>query len=325
MNHVRIIGTGSKAPEKVLSNHDLEKLVETSDEWITTRTGIKERRIAEDGIASSDMGYEASLKALEAAETDPSELDVIIVGTVTPDYMMPSTGCLLQSKLKAKNAYGFDLAAGCSGFLYALHVGYGLIKSGTAKKILVVGTETLSRIMDYEDRSTCILFGDGAGAVVLSGSDEPGIMSSCLNADGDDWELLYIPGGGSKIPASKESVENKDHYMKMNGRDVFKIAVKSMEAATMQALEEAGIQPEDIDLLIPHQANWRILEAVRKRLDLPEDRLFSNLDKYGNTSAASVPLALDEAVRSGKAKKGDIILFTVFGGGFTWGSTVVRL
>lgn len=325
MNHVRIIGTGSKTPDKILSNHDLEKMVDTSDEWITARTGIRERRIAEEGVASSDMGYEASLKALEAANTDPNEIDAIIVGTVTPDYMMPSTGCLLQSRLGAKKAYGFDLAAGCSGFLYALHVGNGLIKSGTADKILVVGTETLSRIMDYEDRSTCILFGDGAGAVVLSRADEPGIMSSCLNSDGDDWKLLYIPGGGSRIPASKESIENKDHYMKMNGRDVFKIAVKSMESATMQAIEEANIKPEDIDLLIPHQANFRILEAVRKRLDLPEDRLFSNLDKYGNTSAASVPLALDEAIKSGRAKKGDIILFTVFGGGFTWGATVVRL
>ncbi|MGH7884212.1 MAG: beta-ketoacyl-ACP synthase III [Thermodesulfobacteriota bacterium] len=325
MKHVRIIGTGSKAPDKILSNTDLEKMVETSDEWITARTGIKERRIAEDGVASSDMGYDASLKAIEAANIDPLELDVIIVGTVTPDYLMPSTGCLLQSKLGAKNAYGFDLTAGCSGFLFALHVGNGLIKSGSAKKILVVGTETLSRIMDYEDRSTCILFGDGAGAVVLSQSDEPGIMSSCLSSDGDDWQLLYIPGGGSRIPASKESIENKDHYMKMNGRDVFKIAVKSMESATIKAIEEAGIKPEDIDLLIPHQANYRILDAVRRRLDLPEERLFSNVDKYGNTSSASVPLALDEAVRSGRAKKGDIILFTVFGGGFTWGATVVRL
>lgn len=325
MNHVRIIGTGSKAPEKVLSNVDLEKMVETSDEWITSRTGIKERRIAEKDVASSDMGYEASLKAIEAAGISPEELDAIIVGTVTPDYLMPSTGCLLQSRLGAKNAYGFDLTAGCSGFLYAIHVANSLIKSGPAKKILVVGTETLSRIIDYEDRSTCILFGDGAGAVVLSSSDEPGIMSSCLNADGDNWELLYIPGGGSRIPASEGSLKNRDHFMKMKGNDVFKIAVKSMESATLKAIEEANIKPEDIDLLIPHQANYRILEAVRRRLDLPEDRLFSNLDRYGNTSSASVPIALDEAVRSGKAKKGDIILFTVFGGGFTWGSTVVRL
>lgn len=307
-----------------MTNFDFEKIVETSDEWILTRTGIAERRIAGSNMASSDMAYEASLKALEASGTDPDEIDGIIVGTITPDYFFPSTGCILQSKLKAKKAYAFDLLAGCSGFLYALHVADGLIRSGSAKTLLVVGAETLSRIIDYEDRSTCILFGDGAGAAVLKSSDEPGVLSSCLSSNGDQWELLYMPGGGSKIPATIESVQNKEHFLKMKGNDVFKVAVKSLENASIEAIEKAGLTPDDIDFFIPHQANLRILEAVRKRLDLPEEKVFCNLDRYGNTSSASVPIALDEAVRNGDIKEGSTVLFAAFGAGFTWGASVVR-
>ena len=325
MNHVKIIGTGSAAPDKVLSNNDLETLVETSDDWITARTGIKERRIADENTASSDLGYEASVKALESANIDASEIDGIIVGTITPDFLFPSTACLLQSKLGARGVLAFDISAGCSGFLYALHVGYGMITGGTADKLLIVGAETLSRVVDYEDRSTCILFGDGAGATVISRSDEPGILSSIMNSDGKDWQLLYQPGGGSRIPATEESIRNKEHFLKMEGKDVFKVAVKSMENATVEVIKDANLDPSDIDLLIPHQANYRIIEAIRKRLDMPEEKVFCNLDRYGNTSSASVPIALDEAIKIGKAKKGDTVLFAAFGAGFTWGASIVKL
>lgn len=324
LKFAKISGTGSYSPEKVMTNHDFEKIVDTSDEWIKTRTGISERRIAENNIATSDMAYEASLLALESADTDPEKIDGIIVGTVTPDYFFPSTGCVLQSKLGAKNAYAFDLLAGCSGFLYALHVADGLIKSGSADTLLVIGAETLSRIVDYEDRSTCILFGDGAGAVIVESAGEPGVLSSCLNSNGDQWELLYIPGGGSRIPASPESIKNRQHFIKMKGNDVFKVAVKSLETASLEAIEKAGLNPEDIDYFIPHQANYRIIEAVRKRLDFPEEKVFCNLDRHGNTSSASVPLALDEAVRNGDITKGSTVLFAAFGAGFTWGASVVR-
>ena len=303
---------------------DLEKLVDTSDEWIQTRTGIRERRIAEPDMATSDIAYEASLKALESAGVDASDLDGIIVGTVTPDYLFPSTACILQSRLGAKKAFAFDLLAGCSGFLYALQAGKGIIGCGDAKKLLVIGAETLSKITDFEDRATCILFGDGAGAAVITASDTPGILSTCLGANGDEWELLYMPGGGSRIPPSEESIRNKEHYLKMKGKEVFKEAVKALESSSLEAIRMADITPEEIDLFIPHQANYRILDAVRRRVGLPEEKIFSNLDRYGNTSSASVPLALDEAVRSGRVKEGDTILISVFGAGFTWGAAVVR-
>ena len=325
MKYVKIIGTGSSVPEAVLSNSDLEKMVDTSDEWITSRTGIKERRIADKDTASSDIAYEAAEKALKAASVNPSDLDVIIVGTITPDFIFPSTGCVVQSLLGAEKAYAFDLMAGCSGFLYTLHVAQGIIKSGAAEKILVIGVDTLSKVTDFEDRSTCILFGDGAGAAVLTASDEPGILSSILNSDGRDWDLLYVPAGGSRTPIAEEVLKTRDQYIKMKGNDVFKVAVKSMESATINAIKEAGLAPEDIDLFVPHQANQRILEAVRKRLNFPEEKVFVNLDKYGNTSGASVPLALDEAIRQGRVKEGNLVLFAAFGSGFTWGASVVRL
>ena len=325
MKYVKIIGTGSSVPDAILSNSDLEKMVETSDEWITSRTGIKERRIADENTASSDIAYEAAEKALKAAGVSPQQIDVIIVGTITPDFLFPSTGCVVQSLLGAKNAYAFDLMAGCSGFLYVLHVAQGIIKSGGAEKILAIGVDTLSKVTDFEDRSTCILFGDGAGAAVLSASEEPGILSSLLSSDGRDWDLLYVPAGGSRTPINEQTLKTRDQYIKMKGNDVFRVAVKSMESATINAIKEAGLEPEDIDLFVPHQANQRILEAVRKRLNFPEEKVFVNLDKYGNTSGASVPLALDEAIRQGRVKEGNLVLFAAFGAGFTWGASVVRL
>ncbi len=324
MSFVKFLGIGSAAPEKVLSNFDFEKMIDTSDEWIRSRTGISERRIAEPDVASSDLGYEASIKALEDASIGPEDIDGIIVGTITPDFIFPSTACVLQKLLGAKNAFAFDVLAGCSGFIYALHVAKGLIQGGSAKKLLVVGAETLSKIMNYEDRTTCILFGDGAGAAVITASETPGILSSCLGANGDGWEYLYMPGGGSRIPTSEESVKNGSHFLQMQGKEVFKEAVKALQSSSLKAIEQAGITPDQIDLLIPHQANYRIIEVVRKRLELPEEKVFSNLDRYGNTSSASVPIALDEAVKSGRLKKGDIVVFSAFGAGFTWGASVVR-
>ena len=324
MSFVKFLGIGSAAPEKVLSNFDFEKMIDTSDEWIRTRTGIAERRIAESDVASSDLGYEASLRALEDSSMSPEDIDGIVVGTITPDHIFPSTACVLQSKLGAKNAFAFDVSAGCSGFIYALHVAKGMIQGGDTKNLLVVGAETLSKIMNYDDRTTCILFGDGAGAAVISTSDTPGILSSCLGANGDHGDLLAMPAGGSRMPTSEETVKNGSHFLQMEGKEVFKEAVKALQSSSLEAIKMADITPDDIDLLIPHQANYRIIDAVRKRLELPEEKVFSNLDRYGNTSSASVPIALDEAVKSGRLKKGDIVVFSAFGAGFTWGASVVR-
>lgn len=324
MSGVRIAGTGISIPQKILSNADLEKVVDTSDEWIRTRTGIAERRIATPDVATSDMGYEASVRAMHDAGIVSEDIDAIVVATATPDYLFPSTACLIQSRLGAKRAYAFDISAGCTGFVYALQVGKALIDAGNSEIILLVGSETMSRVTDYEDRTTCILFGDGAGAVVLAKSEMPGILSISLGADGDAWQLLYMPGGGSRLPATQQSVRERLHYLKMEGKEVFKEAVKAMESASIKAIKEAGISPDEIDLFISHQANYRIMEAVRKRLDIPPEKVFMNVDRYGNTSAASVPIALEEAVRSGKIRRGDIILFSAFGAGFTWGAAVVR-
>lgn len=324
MSFVKFLGIGSAAPEKILSNLDLEKMIDTSDEWILSRTGIAERRIVEPEVATSDLAYEASIKALEDASMDPEDIDGIVVGTITPDYIFPSTACVLQSLLGANNAFAFDVLAGCSGFIYALHVAKGLIQSGGSKNLLVVGAETVSKIMNYEDRTTCILFGDGAGAAVITTTDTPGILSSCLGANGDGGKFLYMPAGGSRMPTSEETVKNGSHFLRMEGKEVFKEAVKALQSSTLEAIKQANITPDDIDLLIPHQANYRIIEAVRKRLELPEEKVFSNLDRYGNTSSASVPIALDEAVKSGRLKRGDIVVFSAFGAGFTWGASVVR-
>jgi 3-oxoacyl-[acyl-carrier-protein] synthase-3 len=317
LSFAKITGTGICIPDKVLSNKDLETLVDTSDEWIKARTGISERRILEKDKATSDMCYEACLQALKNSSTDPEEIDGIIVGTVTPDYMTPSVACLLQDKLKTRKIFAFDVSAGCSGFIYCMSIAKAMIENGQAKKLLVAGSENLSKIVDYTDRGTCILFGDGAGAVVIEESETPGIMSVCLGASGKEAELLYTPGGGSKDPTGSR-------FLVMQGKEVFKEAVKVIQSNSLEAIEAAGLTPKDIDLFIPHQANMRIIEAARERLDLPIEKCFVNIEKYGNTSSASVLLALHEALQESKIKEGDHILFSVFGAGFAWGSAVLK-
>ena len=322
---IGILGTGSYLPEKVLTNHDLEKMVETSDEWIRSRTGIRERRIAKDGEASSDLAYHASMEAIKQAGISVEDLDMILVATVTPDMFFPSTACLLQHKLGARQVPAMDLSAACSGFLYALNTAYQFALSEQYRYILVVGVECLSKIVNWKDRSTCVLFGDGAGAVVIGPVEEGyGFLSFELGADGSGGELLLIPGGGSRHPATEESVKQGLHYIQMNGGEVFKFAVRVMEQASLSVVEKAGYKKEDIRLLIPHQANLRIIESARRRLGLSEDQVVVNLDKYGNMSAASVPVALDEAIRQKRLSKGDLVVFVGFGGGLTWGASAMR-
>jgi 3-oxoacyl-[acyl-carrier-protein] synthase-3 len=323
--YVRIMGTGSAAPDRVLTNADLEKMVDTSDEWITARTGIKERHIAPDGLASSDYAYEASLKALEKSGVSVDEIDLIIVGTVTPDAPLPSTACILQDKLKAKIAAVVDIVAACSGFIYGLEYAKALIQTGQKKKALVVGVETLSKIVNWKDRNTCVLFGDGAGAAVVSGSDKPGgILATFTKADGSLARLLQVPAGGGRTPINTDNIGNGDRYIQMQGPEVFKSAVKAMGEAATTILEKSGTDSKNIDLMIPHQANIRIIQATAKRINLPMERVFVNIQKYGNTSAASIPIALDEAVRTGRIKEGDKIMLVAFGAGFTWGSVLVE-
>lgn len=308
-----------------MSNNDLARLVDTSDEWIMTRTGIKERHVAGDGEATSTFAYQAALKALEMAGITAGDLDMIIVATVTPDMLTPSVACLLQHKLEAYQAAAFDISAGCTGFLYALSTADSFIRAGNCSKVLVVGAESLSKITDYTDRTTCILFGDGAGAVVLSREQgQQGILSTLLYADGSCSDLLYMPGGGSAHPASPETIAKRYHYLKMDGNKVFKRAVKALEDCVTQILEKNKITGDQIALLISHQANLRIIQAIAKRLELPKEKVFVNIQKYGNTSSASVPIALDEANRQNRIKKNDLLLMNAFGAGFTWGSALVR-
>ncbi|MHA7962987.1 beta-ketoacyl-ACP synthase III [Paenibacillus sp. CAU 1782] len=324
LHPVGIIGTGKYTPERILTNQELERMVETNDEWIVTRTGIKERRIAADTEATSDLAYQAALKALEAAGLTAADLDLIIVATITPDMFFPSTACLLQNKLGAAKAAAFDLSAACSGFIYGLATASNMIATGMYKHALVIGAETLSRITDYTDRNTCILFGDGAGAVVLGRVPEGrGFRSFELGADGSGGELLKISGGGSRIPASQQSLEDKKHFIHMAGNDVFKFAVRIMGGAAEEALAKAGMTKGDVDLLVPHQANIRIIQSAMNRLDLPEDKAMINLNKYGNMSAASIPVALAEAVEQDRVKEGDCLVFVGFGGGLTWGASVL--
>jgi len=321
-----ITGTGSFTPEKVLTNADLEKMVETTDEWITTRSGIKERRIADKETAASDLCLEATKKAMAEAKIKPEELDLILIGTVTPDYLLPSTACILQDRLGAKNAAVMDIVAACSGFIYGLSVAQAFIYSGKYKTILVIGVEVLSKITNWNDRNTCVLFGDGAGAAIVQRTQEnnKGILATYICGDGSLANLLHIPVGGTRTPLTKENIDKGDQYIKMEGSEVFKSAVRSMGDAALKALKEANISSEQIDLLIPHQANIRIIEATAKRLKMPMEKVFVNIDKYGNTSAASIPIALDEARKSGRIKPGDITLLVAFGAGFTWGSAVIR-
>lgn len=322
---VGIIGTGRYVPEKILTNQDLEQMVDTSDEWIVTRTGIRERRIAAADQASSDLAYEAAKLAIERAGISAEDIDLIIVASITPDHFFPATACLLQEKLGAKRAAAFDLSAACSGFIYGLANGSNFIAAGIYKHVLVVGAECLSKITDYTDRNTCILFGDGAGAVVLGEVPEgKGFQSFVLGADGSGGPLLEMAGGGSRMPSTMNSIEQKKHYMYMNGREVFKFAVRIMGSAAEEALEKAGLNKSDIDLLVPHQANIRIVESALERLQLSEEKCMVNLHKYGNVSAASIPIALAEAVEEGRISSGDCVVLVGFGGGLTWGSSVIR-
>jgi 3-oxoacyl-[acyl-carrier-protein] synthase-3 len=318
----RIAGTGSYLPEKIVTNADLEKIVETTDEWIASRTGIRERRRAADGETTGDLAFYAATHALEAAGVKASEIDLIVLGTTTPDLIFPSTACLLQHRLGANGCAAFDVNAACSGFLYALGVADQFIRCGTSKKALVVGSETLSRMIDWSDRSTCVLFGDGAGAVVLEPSEEPGIITTKLHADGGYKHLLYNPVGVSA--GFLDSEPNHGIRVMMAGSEVFKVAVKTLDRIVGETLEAANMHESDVDWLIPHQANLRIIEATAKRLKLSMDRVVVTVDRHGNTSSGSVPLALDEAVRSGRIQRGQNVLLEAFGGGFTWASALLK-
>lgn len=325
MIRAKVIATGSYVPEKVLTNFDLEKMVDTSDEWIIERTGINQRRIARDDQAASDLAYEASKAALESAGLKPKDLDLIIVATVTGDMPLPATACILQHRLGAKKAAAFDVNAACSGFIYGLSIGDKFIRSGSHKRVLVVGTEILSKFTDWTDRTTCVLFGDGAGAVILERTEEDrGIIETRIHSDGSMWDLLHTPGGGSKNPPSSETIRKRYHYIKMKGNETFKVAVRTLEDLVVATLKHNKLEPSKLSLLIPHQANRRIIQATAKRLNLPMEKVVMNLNRYGNTSAASIPIALDEAFRAGRIKKDDYILLEAFGGGLTWGSALIK-
>ncbi len=321
----RIIGTGSYLPERILTNHDLEKMVDTNDEWIVSRTGIRERRIAADHECTSDLATAAAKRALDMAGVAAAEIDLIVLGTVTGDYPWPATACIVQNNLGAVNAYAYDLSAACSGFLYALASANDYILSGRGKRALVIGAETFSRIVDWTDRNTCVLFGDGAGAVVLEAQEsESGVLSCHMHSDGSYLNLLYQPGFGTKHVPTVAGLEELLPYVKMQGNEVFKVAVRSLTDVSQEALAANHVTAADVNQFIPHQANLRILEATTRRIGLTEDQCFINVDKYGNTSGATIPIALDEAVRGGLLAPGDLILTAAFGGGFTWGSALIR-
>jgi 3-oxoacyl-[acyl-carrier-protein] synthase-3 len=312
-------------PSTVVTNHDLEKRVDTSDEWIRTRTGIRERRIAAEGEGVSVYAYEAGRQALEAAGVDPKDVDMIIMATVTPDMPIPATACLLQHRLGCVNATAFDMQAGCSGFIYAQSVAKQFLVTGRLRHILVIGAELLSKYLDWSDRTTCILFADGAGAVVMSSGEPPqGVLASAMHTDGTMTDFIYLPGGGAKNPPSHATLDQGLHFIRMRGNETFKMAVRSIEEVCREVLEAAEIEPKDVDWFIPHQANRRIIDAVGHRLGIEDERCYVNIDRYGNTSAASIPIALDEAVREGKVKRGDVVLMAAFGAGLTWAASVVR-
>lgn len=328
----RILGTGHYLPPIVRTNHDLEKMVETSDEWITERTGIKERRIAPDGVVTSDMATAAAKQALEAAELRPKDLDMILVGTVTPDMPMPATAVFVQQKLGAGTCPSMDLSAACAGFIFGLSIADQFIRSGTAKNVLVVGVELLSRVIDWEDRTTCVLFGDGAGAVVLgpangasAGGKPRGILSTKIQSDGALAQSLMIPGGGSVQPQSLEVLEHKRHKVHMKGQDIFKVAVKNLYSATKEALDMTGMTADEVDWICPHQANLRIIDFAATRLGVPKDKVLVNIDRVGNTSSASIPILLDESLRAGKIRPGDTVAMCALGAGISWGGAIVRM
>jgi 3-oxoacyl-[acyl-carrier-protein] synthase-3 len=322
---VSITGVGSYVPARVLTNAELEKMVDTTDAWITSRTGIKERRIAAPNEATSDMGVEAARRALANAGVTPDQIDLIIVATITPDMLFPSTACLVQQKLGATRAAAFDIEAACSGFVYALDIASHFVASHTYNTVLVIGAEKMSSVVDWTDRNTCVLFGDGAGAAVLQNRPNAhGLLTTCLGSDGGKAGLLELPAGGSACPATADSVAKKLHYLRMDGKETFKNAVNAMVAAATEALGRCGVSIADVKCIIPHQANQRILSAVAERLEAREDQIFINVDRYGNTSAASVAIALDEAVAAGRIKRGDLVLLVVFGAGLTWGAALIE-
>lgn len=321
-----LTGTGSSLPEKRLTNDDLAKLVDTSDEWIVQRTGIKERRVASAGESTLNFASKAATSALKAAGLEPKHIDLILCGTVTPELSMPATACLVAASLGLDRTPAYDLSAACSGFLYGLSTATAFIESGRHKNVLVIGAETLSRVVDYQDRSSCILFGDGGGAVVLSRSQEPrrGVLYTSMYADGNGWEYLYTMPG-SRHPISPEMIASRQHFMKIRGRDIYKFAVTRFNELIDDALEKSGLTIDDVKLIVPHQVNLRIIDSAMERLKLPREKVFVNIDKYGNTSAASIPIALDEAVKGGKLKKGDVVLMVAFGAGLTWANAVIRM
>jgi 3-oxoacyl-[acyl-carrier-protein] synthase-3 len=320
-----VIGWGKYVPQRVLKNGELSELVDTSDEWIRTRTGIRERHLAEDGETTADMAVQAARQALEVARFSPSQVELIIVATVTPDHLFPSTACLVQDVLGATRAAAFDLSAGCTGFVYGLSIAADMLSSGSYQTALVIGAETLSSITDWTDRSTCVLFGDGAGAVVLQrGENEGGVIASSLGSDGSGGDILWLPAGGSRIPTSQRSIDERLHFIHMKGREVFRFAVKVMREATCEVLEKAGHTLDDLTLLIPHQANQRIIEAAGRSLDLSPEMVYSNVEWYGNTSAASIPIALSEAAERGRIQTGDLVVCVGFGAGLTWGAAAIR-
>ncbi len=320
-----ITGIGSFLPKKILTNADLVKMLDTTDEWITKRTGIKERRIVDNGAATSDLAIEASLRALDDAKVLPSEVDLIITSTITPDCLFPSTSCFIQEKIGANNAGAFDILAACAGFIYALSIAKNFIISGSTKTVLVVGAECLSKITDYTDRSTCILFGDGAGAAVVQRSNgKREIIKTHLFADGSQADILTLPAGGSKLPTSHETVDSRSHYIQLKGKEVFKIAVNNMIDVIIKTVSENNMKIEDIDLIVPHQSNIRIIEAAMEKLNLPKEKAFINIDRYGNTSSASIPIAIDEIEKAKMLKPGNTVLLVAFGGGLTWSSSIIK-
>ena len=323
--YLKIVSTGIAVPEKILSNQDLEKMVDTSDEWIMTRTGIRERRISPPGVASSDLGTEAALETLKSAGMSPQDVELIMVATASSDYLFPSTACVIQKNLQAVRATAFDISAACSGFLYGMTVAESLMLAGHYSNALIIGAETLTKITDYKDRSTCVIFGDGAGAMLVTlGNDKSGLFSSHLGSDGKFTDLLNLPAGGSRLPATFETIKKHQHYIKMEGNELFKVAVRAMEEAAHLTLKKAGLTTADVDLLIPHQANMRIINSLVKRLGISQDRVYINIDRYGNTSAASIPIAYHEARTQGLLNKDSNILMVAFGGGITWGGVLVR-
>ncbi len=320
-----IIGMGHSYPEGILTNADLEKMVDTNDEWITSRTGIKQRHKAADNEYTSQFGTRAALQALERANLKPEDIDIIVCATTTPDQIMPSTGALIQAQIGAVNAAGMDVFAACSGFLYGLTMVESMIKTGQIKYALVIGAEVLTKYVDYTDRGTCVIFGDGAGAAVLGPVPEgKGILATKIRSDGRYEEQLYAPGGGTKLGTTHKTIDDREHFFKMKGNELFKVAVRSMADISAEMVEKAGYTVDDIDLVIPHQANQRITDAVASRLGVPEEKVYSNIANMGNTSSASIPIAMDECIQSGRIHEGSLVLLTAFGGGVTWGGTVIR-